>query len=113
MEYGKIYIGLGSFYEYISYTTQVDPVEHNGRINAYISYAKKLAKNAKLSYLVYIQPNYEDFSDYVLMNAFELKVRIYEKLYLNFTVSYNEDTKPAIGIKRSDAYQKTSFVYEF
>jgi hypothetical protein len=111
--YGKIYIGLGTFYEFISYTTQIDPIEHNGRVNAYISYSKELGEKSKLSYLVYIQPKYDDFSDYVLMNAFELKIRIYQKLYLNFNISYNEDTKPAIGIKRSDAYQKTSFLYEF
>ncbi|WP_297442758.1 DUF481 domain-containing protein [Sulfurimonas sp.] len=112
-QYGKVYVGLGTFYEFLSYTTQIDPVEHNNRLNAYISYSKELGENTKLTYLVYIQPSYADFSDYVLKNAFELKIRIYEKLYLNFTISYNEDTKPAIGIKRTDAHQKTSFLYEF
>jgi hypothetical protein len=112
-EYGKIYLGLGTFYEFISYTTPIDPIEHNTRLNSYISYSKNLGKNAKLSYLIYMQPKYEDFTDYIMTNRFELNIRIYEKLYLNFNISYNKDSKPALGIKSIDAHQKTSFLYEF
>jgi len=111
--YGEIYFGVGAFYEFISYTTSVDPTEHNIRFNVYTSYTKNLTKDAKLSYLIYMQPKYEDFADYIMTNKVELNILIYKKLYLNFNISYNRDASPAIGVKKFDAYQKTSFLYEF
>jgi len=111
--YGKLYVGLGAFYEYISYTTQVDPPEHNKRLSLYLSYSKEFTKDSKLSYLLYAEPKFDKFSDYILINAFELQVHIYEKFFLSFTAFYNIDSVPAIGIKKQDISQKTSFIYSF
>ncbi|WP_457744662.1 DUF481 domain-containing protein [Sulfurimonas sp.] len=110
---GSLYFGLGFFYEYITYTTKIDTDEENIRGNTYIAYKKDITKDAKFSYVIYYQPLIKNFSDYVISNAAELNILIYKKLYVNFNLTYNKDSKPAIGIKQVDISQKTSFIYKF
>jgi len=111
--YGNLYFGFGGFYEYISYTTIVDKRENNLRSNIYIAYKKEFTKDSKFSYVAYYQPKFTDVADYVVSTAVELTVLIYEKLYINFTVNYNKDSKPAIGVKQVDFSQHTGFIYKF
>ncbi|WP_457746377.1 DUF481 domain-containing protein [Sulfurimonas sp.] len=112
-QYGKVYIGLGAFYERIVYTTNIDPDENNRRANIYLAYKKDFSKDIKLSYLGYYQPKLDYTGDYILSSALALKVRVYQKLYINFRYNYTIDTNPAISVKKVDVSQKTSFVYEF
>jgi len=63
--------------------------------------------------VAYYQPKVGDINDYVISNALELKILIYEKLYISFLISYNKDAKPAQGVKRVDFSQATSFIYKF
>jgi len=111
--YGNLYLGLGGFYEHIAYTTSVDPLEKNLRVNSYIAYKKQFSKESKISYVGYFQPNIEHTSDYILSNGVELEVLVYKKLFVNFVFYYDIDTKPAIGVKKEDITQKTSFIYKF
>lgn len=111
--YGNVYAGLGSFYEYITYITNVDKSEKNLRANIYLAYKKVFVKDTELSLSSYYQPKFEDLNDYIWTNSLEFKVLIYEKLYINFTVSYSKDSKPAVGVKQTDFAQKTSFIYKF
>jgi hypothetical protein len=111
--FGELYLGVGSFYENIAYTTNVDPKEHNIRLNNYIAYTNKFTKESFISYILYYQPKIDEINDYIFSNAFELNVLVYKQLSLNITITYNYDAKPAIGIKREDIAQKTSFVYKF
>ncbi len=112
-DYGNIYVGFGAFSEYIKYTTSVDPSEHNLRLNMYIAYKNRFIKNVRFSYIGYYQPRADIFSDAIASNAAELRVTIYKQLSINFELTYNQDTKPAIGVKKYDFSQKTSFVYDF
>jgi len=111
--WGNFYYGLGAFYEYITYTTTIDKDEKSIRGNTYIAYKKDLTKDSKFSYVFYYQPLIKDFNDYIISNAVELKILIYKKLYVNFSVTYNKDSKPAIGVKQIDISQHTSFIYKF
>ena len=111
--YGSLYFGFGGFYEYLSYTTTVDPKENNIRGNFYIAYKKKFIKDSQISYVAYYQPKVGDISDYIILNSLELKVQVYEKVYITFLLSYNKDVKPAQGVKRADFSQSTSFSYKF
>ncbi|UCN00457.1 DUF481 domain-containing protein [Sulfurimonas sp. SWIR-19] len=111
--YGNIYVGFGGFSEYISYTTNVDPSEHNLRLNMYIAYKNRFTKNVRFSYIGYYQPRVDVWSDTIASNAAELRVTIYKQLSINFELTYNQDTRPAIGVKKYDFSQKTSFVYDF
>jgi len=111
--YGSMYFGFGSFVEHIDYTTNIDPSEDNVRLNMYVAYKNQLTKSVKFSYIGYYQPRIDKFSDYILSNSAELKVKIYKKLSINFELTYNQDTKPAIGVEKYDFSQKTSFVYDF
>jgi len=112
-KYGNFYLGLGGFYEGIDYLTSLDSKESNLRINSYLSYTKSFDKESKLSYVMYFQPNAEDREDYVFSNALELQILIYKRLYLNFVVYYDVDSKPAVGVEDTDFTQKTSFLYKF
>jgi len=111
--YGNVYAGLGAFYEDITYITNVDKNEHNVRANIYLAYKKVFVKDTELSISSYYQPKFEDVNDYIWSNSLEFKVLIYEKLYIDFTVSYYSDSKPAVGVKQTDFAQKTSFIYKF
>lgn len=110
---GKLFVGGGVFYEFINYTTAIDPKENNVRANLYISYAKDLAADSKIGYVGYYQPKLSNFRDYIVTNALELQVHIYQKFFTSIKVSYNFDSKPAIGVKKDDFTQTTSIVYKF
>jgi len=111
--YGNIYFGVGTFAEHIKYTTNVDPSEDNVRLNIYIAYKNQLTENVRLSYVGYYQPRVDIFSDAIFSNSAELRVKIYKQLSINFELTYNQDTKPAVGVEKYDFFQKTSFVYDF
>ena len=111
--YGDLYFGLGMFYEYINYSTEIDERENNLRANTYLAYKKDFTKDSKFSYVAYYQPKFGDISDYIISNAIELTILIYEKLYISFTVSYNKDSKPAVDVKKIDFSQRTAFIYKF
>lgn len=111
--YGSIYFGFGAFGEHIKYTTNSDPIENNVRLNIYIAYKNKFTKSVKVSYIGYCQPKIDDFSDVIVFNAAELRVRIYKQFSINFKITYNLDTKPATGVEKYDFTQNTSFIYEF
>jgi len=111
--YGNLYFGLGGFYEYISYTTAVDENENNMRSNLYVAYKKEFTKDSKFSYVGYYQPKLGNINDYIISNAVELTILIYKQLYINFTISYNNDSIPAKDVKREDFSQKTAFIYKF
>ena len=111
--YGNLYFGFGAFYEYLSYTTTVDSQENNIRGNFYIAYKKEFLKDSQLSYVAYYQPKVGNINDYLISNALELKILIYERLYINFLINYNKDAKPAQGVKSVDLSQSTSFLYKF
>lgn len=112
-DYGKLYLGLGGFYETINYTTTVDPFERNVRISSYLAYTKKFGKDSKVAYVAYYQPNTDNFSDHIISHAIELKVNIYLQMYLSLVFYYDIDSKPAFGVEKEDITQKTSFIFEF
>jgi len=111
-ELGALYLGAGAFYEYIDYST-LDPRENNSRGNFYLAYKKEFSKDSSISYVGYYQPKLNELHDYLLSNALELQVFVYEKIYLTFNITYLVDTKPAVGIKQEDFTQTTSFTYKF
>lgn len=112
-KYGNLFFGLGGFGEDIKYLSLADLHEQNLRINSYISYTKKFDKKSKLSYVMYYQPQVDDFGDYIFSNALEMTILIREKLYLSCVLYYNVDSAPAVGIGKEDFTQKTSFIYKF
>ncbi len=110
---GNVYLGTGALYENISYTTNIDNHEDNIRANLYLSYSKELTKDAQISYIGYYQPKIDAFDDYIISNEIDLQVHVYLKLFLSLKLSYNIDSKPAIGVKKEDFSQTTSLVYKF
>lgn len=109
---GKGYFGLGALYEDIRYTS-LDPKEDNFRMSSYLAYTTKLGDDSDLSYTVFYQPKISDFSNYVSSQKLALKVHIYKRLFLNFQLSYDVDSRPPLGVEESDFTQTTSFVFDF
>ena len=112
---GSGYFGLGGFYETIKYLNpSIDPDEENIRANIYIAYGVKFSNKSSLAYTLYYQPNTEKFDDYVISNKLELKLQVYEQLYLKFGAAYDADSYPPYGIKKKyDFSQSTTFIYRF
>ncbi len=111
---GKGYFGAGAFYENIKYENPlIDPSEDNTRVNSYFSYAIEFNKTSSAAYTLYYQPKVDDFSDNVQSHELELKLNVYKDLFLKFSVSYNTDSKPPLGVKEYDFTQNTSFIFNF
>ncbi len=108
----KFFLGFGAMFEYIGYTTDVDPTEKNVRLNGYVALTYPY-ETIKLSYTSYYQPKVDDIGDFVTANKLELQLKIYKELYLNLSISYNYDSKPAIGVNKYDFTQDTIFLYRF
>jgi DNA-dependent RNA polymerase auxiliary subunit epsilon len=112
---GQGYFGLGTLYENIRYIEPtIDPYENNIRVNSYLAYSIKFMSNSSLAYTIYYQPLVEEFSDYVMTNDLELKLQVFKKLYLRFSLSYDKDSQPSKAIaEKYDISQSTTFLYEF
>lgn len=109
---GRGYLGLGTFYEDISYLSN-DPHENNIRLNTYFAYTAKFGIDSRITYTLYYQPKIEDVSDHIYSQKLQLQLFIYEQLFLNFQIAYDTDTQPAIGVEKYDFTQTTSFMYKF
>lgn len=111
-ENSKGYFGVGAFNEYISYTSN-EADENALRGNSYLTYSASLNQNTSLSYTFYYQPILNEFSDNIQLHKFQLRINVYEKLYLNFNIAYDYDSKPPIGLVKEDFYQETALVFDF
>ncbi|MDH4943770.1 DUF481 domain-containing protein [Sulfurimonas sp. C5] len=110
---GKLFAGIGGFYEYIQYTTNIDPHENNLRTNFYLSYTNQLGDDSTISYVGYYQPKFGDLNDYIITNILELQVHIYKKFFISLKVNYDYDSKPAVSVEKRDFTQTTSLIFKF
>ncbi len=114
VEDGNGYFGLGGFYENIIYkNSATDPDEDNARLNTYLTYSLDFSQKSKFSTTIYYQPKTNDFSDYIQSSQLELKLHVFKELFLKFKTSWDVDSRPPTGIKKSDFTQTTSFVFNF
>ncbi|MEA2092088.1 MAG: DUF481 domain-containing protein [Campylobacterota bacterium] len=111
-ENGKGYLGLGGYHENIKYTDE-NPTEHDVRLNSYFAYTINFSEDSSFSYTFYYQPIYNYLNDFVTAHKMELKLHIYQELFLQFKVSYDFDSRPPIGILEDDFTQTTEFVFNF
>ena len=110
----KAFVGIGGIYEYIDFSSSLDPTEHNVRLNVYLSLNYRLNEDRSIHFISYNQPKMDDIHDLVSSSSFELKIRIVHALFLNFSLNYNYDSHPAHEVaKRYDFSQDTAFVYKF
>lgn len=111
--YGRAYLGAGAFYEYIDYTTQIDPTERNTRFNTYAAYTLKFSKNARISATGYYQPKVDDLRDYYLVSNVSLEMLVIAKLYLKIQLSTQHDSRPPLDVKAYDYAQQTVLLWKF
>jgi len=111
--WGGLFVGLGAMFEYIGYTTSVDPAERNLRFNSYLSYSLTFNTDSRFVLNGYYQPKLDEFSDYLVTFSGGLEVHVYKQLFIGITSSYTHDSKPAVGVKKYDFSQRTYFEYKF
>ncbi len=111
--WGGLFFGLGAFFEYIGYSTGIDPAERNLRLSTYLAYTLNFPEVNKFVLSGYYQPKVDNTNDYIIALTSQLEVHVYKKLYLGFTINYTRDSAPAIGIKTDDFSQQTLFKYKF
>ncbi len=111
----KAFLGVGAIFEKIHYTDpQSNSDENNVRASTYVSVSYLFAEDMSTSFISYYQPKFDDVSDFVTVNTYELQLKIVDRLFLNFALHYNYDSKPAVGVvSRYDFSQDTAFIYEF
>ena len=112
--FGRIYLGLGAYYEYVNYTDPIiDPKEHNSRLNAYLSYTKKFGADARVSLATYYQPKFDDWKDHYLLSTASLLFYVYGSIYIKASLTYAYDTIPAVNVQKEDMQQITSIGWKF
>ena len=111
--FGRIYFGLGGYYEYLDYTTDIDPKERNVRMSSYLSYTKKLGKDARFSVSSYFQPELLNWDDHYVHHTASLFIYIYGSLFIKVSLLHAYDNRPAIGVEKTDLQQITSIGWKF
>lgn len=112
-EWGGLFIGLGAYYEYIGYSTPIDPLERNGRLNSYLAYTFPFNSKGLFAAVAYYQPKIDEIGDYYVSTSAQLDVHVYEQLFIGLRVEYIHDSMPAVGIKKDDVVQRTVFQFRF
>lgn len=112
-EWGGLFLGLGGYYEYIGYSTQIDPLERNVRLNAYLAYTLPFANDGVFTAVGYYQPEATNGNDYYVSTSARIELHIYRQLFIAFRVGYTHDSMPALNVKKDDFAQRTLFSYKF
>ena len=112
--FGRIYAGLGAYYEYLNYTDPlIDPKEYNSRLNTYISYTKKFGKDARVNLATYYQPKFDHWKNHYLLSSASLLFYVYGSIYIKASLTYAYDTMPATDVQKEDMQQITSVGWKF
>ncbi len=106
----NLFLGIGLF------NTQLD--ENNIKsdfesLNSYISYNQTFDSGAKLTYNGYYQPRVDEVSDYHISQKAQISLKITDKVELVVSMNHTYDSKPAIGVEKSDLSTKTGINYKF
>ena len=76
------------------------------RWSNYISYSNIVSKNSRLSFVVYAQPRFDDFSDIRMLSENHLSVGLTDRLFLSCNFSLMYYSKPPIDVKKLDTNTK-------
>ena len=113
-ENGKGYMGLGGFYEGLRYENPlIDPSEDNVRVNSYLAYTVGFNEKSTFTCGLYYQPMIDEFSDYVQSSQLEVKLHVVKSLFLKLNASWDVDSRPPVGIEKSDFTQRVTFIFDF
>jgi len=114
-EIGRGYAGIGALSERVRYTnTGLNPNEINTRLNTYIAYTQTFGLSAsRFSYVGYYQPRFDDCGDFVSSQNLELIVPIYGQFNLSLSAKYLYDSRPPVGVEKTDTAYRTALVWEF
>lgn len=111
--WGGLFLGLGGYFEYIGYSTDIDKLERNVRLNGYLAYTLPLEDDGVFTAVGYYQPEASNSNDYYVSTSARIELHIYRQLFIAFRVGYTHDSMPAQNVKKDDFVQRTLFSYKF
>lgn len=110
------YLGLGAMYEKEEIE---DPAITESRIdrvyraNVYLVGKYHLNSAVRFVSSTYYQPSFSDGDDFRALEEAELAVKLDESLDLTLSVNVAHDSRPPIGIERTDIIYSTGIKYKF
>jgi len=111
--FDKLYFGLGLFYSYVEpESTNVNPIYRRTKANSYVSFLKKIDEHYSINYLGYYQPNVKDTSDYTLLQILQFNTSLSKNLNLSLDMIHSYNSRPYLGIKKSDIRSTLNLKYK-
>ena len=112
--YGRTYVGMSAYIEHIIYGNDaIDPTENNVRGNFNLAYQLPLNEDSEFNALAYYQPRVDAPSDFYSSATIGFQLHVYLSLFLNFKITHEYDSEPAIGVLKEDIASSTEFVFKF
>ena len=106
-----LYLGIGGFYE--SENRGVDGTSQIGRSNVYISYRKTNDKKITFVGTAYLQNKLDEFSDRRAVGGLSVSVPATDNFDFLISVDLEHDSRPPVGIEKTDWTYKTGIGWKF
>ena len=104
-------LGVGGFYE--SERNENEATMEIGRSNLYASFKSTLSSGASFVSTVYLQNKLDELSDKRSIGNFSFSVPFAEHLEFVLNVSVEHDSRPPVGIEKTDWSYKTGIGWKF
>jgi len=113
----QAYMGTAYMFEYEELSPDITPSSNDvspaHRWSNYLSLALRVSSRARLTSVVYVQPRFDDLTDFRVLSDSLLKVEITDRLSSQIGLLVRYDSKPPIGVKHTDVETRTSFALTF
>lgn len=116
-ERGAIFTGVGAFYEHETIRRDLDlgdsGTDSTWRGNLYLIF--KYQFNARVAAVnsLYYQPSLRETSDYRALEIAGLNVELSERLAISLHLEVSHDSRPPLGVDKTDSRYRTALSYTF
>ncbi len=107
----RLYLGTGAFAENQSYRAESD--RNTIRANLYLSAVMPVFADSSLSGTLYFQPAFDDPGDHRATAALGFSVPMSESLSLELSLNVTHDSRPAVGVEKTDIEYLTGIRWSF
>ena len=106
-------LGLGLFHSREEISDAFDTVEEVNRLNTYFTFQYNIKKGLNFLSTTYYQPDFEQFSDYRILEQLSFEFNISKGFLYFITVDVSYDSKPVNGLEKNDTSYKSGIKYRF
>jgi len=112
-----IHLGAGAFYLQEALETRAnlsdDGIEKFWRGNFYLALHYQLNEQVRIVSTTYYQPALDNGSDFRILEAGSLKIKLTEALNFKLTLELTHDSEPPQAVEKTDVNYKTGIEYRF